>query len=46
MCVPDFVWLGLCPDWEDWNEDSLRNAAEAMDLAEKYLSVPKVCLFI
>ena len=43
--VPDFVWLGLCPDWEDWNDDSLRNAAEAMDLAEKYLSVPKVCFF-
>ena len=37
--------LGLCPDWDSWDGDGVRNAQEAMDLAEKYLNVPKVCIF-
>ena len=35
--------IGLCPDWEDWDpKDSLRNAKEAMDLAQDWLGVPQV----
>ncbi|KAH8414375.1 hypothetical protein KR215_004430, partial [Drosophila sulfurigaster] len=34
-CAP-----GLCPDWELWDpEDSVRNAAEAMTLADDWLDV-------
>ena len=36
-------FLGLCPDWEDWDpKDSLKNAKEAMDLAQDWLGVPQV----
>ncbi|OQV13057.1 Filamin-B [Hypsibius exemplaris] len=34
---------GLCPDWESWDpKDALRNATEAMNLAEKWLGVPQL----
>ncbi|XP_078597440.1 filamin-A-like isoform X47 [Branchiostoma floridae x Branchiostoma japonicum] len=37
-CAP-----GLCPDWEDWNpNDKVKNCEEAMDLADKWLGVPKL----
>ncbi|XP_078677454.1 filamin-A-like isoform X43 [Branchiostoma floridae x Branchiostoma belcheri] len=37
-CAP-----GLCPDWEDWNpNDKVKNCNEAMDLADKWLGVPKL----
>lgn len=40
-------WLGLCPDWEDWQpKDRLKNAKEAMDLAQDWLGVPQVCIYI
>ncbi|XP_072181882.1 filamin-A-like isoform X4 [Diadema setosum] len=39
----DAVAPGLCPDWEDWNpKDALKNAKEAMKLAEDWLDVPQV----
>ena len=34
--------LGLCPDWQDWGPDGVKNAQTAMDKAEEYLGVPKV----
>ncbi|CAH1264973.1 FLNC [Branchiostoma lanceolatum] len=37
-CAP-----GLCPDWEDWNpNEKVKNCEEAMDLADKWLGVPKL----
>ena len=34
---------GLCPDWSDWKpEDALKNATEAMGLADDWLNVPQV----
>ncbi len=39
----DSVAPGLCPDWDDWNPDRpVENAREAMDLADKWLNVPKL----
>ncbi len=39
----DNVAPGLCPDWEDWDPNKpLQNATEAMDLADKWLDVPKL----
>ena len=39
----DAVAPGLCPDWEDWDpQKPIENATEAMDLADKWLNVPKV----
>ena len=39
----DAVAPGLCPDWEDWDPAKpVENATEAMDLADKWLNVPKV----
>ena len=39
----DAVAPGLCPDWEDWDpEKPIENAREAMDLADKWLNVPKL----
>ncbi|XP_041460314.1 filamin-B-like isoform X2 [Lytechinus variegatus] len=39
----DAVAPGLCPDWEDWQpKDALKNATEAMKLAEDWLDVPQV----
>ncbi|XP_071491356.1 filamin-A-like isoform X2 [Diadema antillarum] len=39
----DAIAPGLCPDWEDWNpKDALKNAKEAMKLAEDWLDVPQV----
>ena len=39
----DNVAPGLCPDWEDMDPNKpLENAREAMDLADKWLNVPKV----
>ena len=38
-------YSGLCPDWTDWDPNQAkRNATEAMDLAEKWLDVPQVCI--
>ena len=34
--------LGLCPDWQEWGPDGVKNAQNAMDKAEEYLGVPKV----
>ena len=37
-CAP-----GLCPDWERWQpKDALKNATEAMKIAEQFLSVPQL----
>ena len=37
------LFLGLCPDWEDWDPKKAKeNAKEAMDAAEKWLDVPQV----
>ena len=34
---------GLCPDWEEWNpEEPVRNATEAMDLADNWLGVSQL----
>ena len=39
----DAVAPGLCPDWEDWDPNKpVDNAREAMDLADKWLNVPKL----
>ena len=39
----DSVAPGLCPDWDDWDpKKPLENAKEAMDLADKWLNVPKL----
>jgi len=39
----DALAPGLCPDWSDWNpKDALKNAKEAMDLAEKWLDVAQL----
>ena len=39
----DNVAPGLCPDWEDMDPNQpLKNATEAMDLADKWLNVPKL----
>ena len=39
----DSVAPGLCPDWEDWDpKKPVENAREAMDLADKWLNVPKL----
>ncbi|KAK4872119.1 hypothetical protein RN001_016243 [Aquatica leii] len=39
----DAVAPGLCPDWTDWNtNDSIQNAAEAMGLADDWLSIPQL----
>ncbi|XP_030827869.1 filamin-A isoform X3 [Strongylocentrotus purpuratus] len=39
----DALAPGLCPDWEDWSpKDALKNATEAMKLAEDWLDVPQV----
>ena len=39
----DSVAPGLCPNWEDWDPNRpLENATEAMDLADKWLNIPKL----
>ncbi|XP_042868221.1 filamin-A-like isoform X2 [Penaeus japonicus] len=39
----DSVAAGLCPDWPDWvPEDALKNATEAMTLADDWLGVPQL----
>ncbi|XP_043237014.1 filamin-A-like isoform X4 [Amphibalanus amphitrite] len=39
----DGVAPGLCPDWSDWRpEDALKNATEAMGLADDWLNVPQL----
>ena len=39
----DGVASGLCPDWQDWNKnDAIRNASEAMQLADDWLNIPQV----
>ena len=41
-CYP-VLFVGLCPDWEDWDPKKAKeNAKEAMDAAEKWLDVPQV----
>ena len=43
--LPPCPPTGLCPDWSDWKpEDALKNATEAMGLADDWLNVPQVCL--
>lgn len=43
----DAVAPGLCPDWQKWDpKDAVQNAAEAMGLADDWLNIPQVCLFI
>lgn len=33
----------MCPQWKEWDpKDALRNATEAMSLAEKWLGVPQL----
>ena len=40
----DAVAPGLFPEWEDLNPDErVKNATEAMKLAEEWLGVPQVC---
>lgn len=37
-CAP-----GLCPEWKNWTpEDALKNAAEALQLAEEWLDIPQL----
>ncbi|XP_050531190.1 filamin-A isoform X2 [Daktulosphaira vitifoliae] len=42
----DAVAPGLCPNWADWKkgpkEEALKNAKEAMDLADKWLGVKQL----
>lgn len=39
----DAVAPGLCPDWKSWQpEDSVKNIAEALQLAEDWLDVPQL----
>ncbi|XP_067124657.1 LOW QUALITY PROTEIN: filamin-A-like [Centruroides vittatus] len=39
----DAVAPGLCPDWPDWTPaNALKNAKEAMDLADKWLGIPQL----
>ncbi|KAK4306993.1 hypothetical protein Pmani_021217 [Petrolisthes manimaculis] len=39
----DSVAAGLCPDWPDWvPADALKNATEAMNLADNWLGVPQL----
>ncbi|CAD1476979.1 unnamed protein product, partial [Heterotrigona itama] len=39
----DGVASGLCPDWQDWNKnDAIRNASEAMQLADDWLNIPQL----
>lgn len=39
----DAVAPGLCPDWPDWTpQNALKNAKEAMDLADKWLGIPQL----
>ncbi|XP_068218759.1 filamin-A isoform X2 [Palaemon carinicauda] len=41
--LADAVAPGLCPDWPDWvPADSLKNATEAMTLADNWLGVPQL----
>lgn len=39
----DAVAPGLCPNWQDWNpKEGIKNAKEAMGLADDWLNVPKL----
>ncbi|XP_072402901.1 filamin-A isoform X4 [Diabrotica undecimpunctata] len=39
----DAVAPGLCPDWQDWdNREGVKNASEAMNLADDWLNVPQL----
>lgn len=39
----DALAPGLCPDWPDWKKpDALKNANEAMNLANEWLDVPQL----
>ncbi|KAK9301495.1 hypothetical protein QLX08_006128 [Tetragonisca angustula] len=39
----DGVASGLCPDWQDWNKnDAIRNASEALQLADDWLNIPQL----
>ncbi|XP_043522614.1 filamin-A isoform X4 [Frieseomelitta varia] len=39
----DGVASGLCPDWQNWNKnDAIRNASEAMQLADDWLNIPQL----
>ncbi|XP_013789840.1 filamin-A-like [Limulus polyphemus] len=39
----DAVAPGLCPDWPEWSpNDALKNASEAMGLANDWLNVPQL----
>ncbi|XP_066973718.1 filamin-A isoform X16 [Macrobrachium rosenbergii] len=41
--LADAVAPGLCPDWPDWvPADALKNATEAMTLADNWLGVPQL----
>lgn len=38
-----YIHIGLCPDWQDWKSDNaLKNASEAMGLADDWLNVKQV----
>lgn len=35
--------IGLCPDWQDWkSNNALKNASEAMGLADDWLNIKQV----
>jgi filamin len=37
------MFLGLCPDWENWDPDNaLSNCEEAMNAAEQSLNIAQV----
>lgn len=43
----DAVAPGLCPDWQKWDpKDAVQNASEAMGLADDWLNIPQVSIFI
>ncbi|RXG70645.1 Filamin-C [Armadillidium vulgare] len=38
----DSIAPGLCPDWSDWiPKDALKNATDAMTIADDWLGVPQ-----
>uniref|UniRef100_A0A4W5PXF1 Calponin-homology (CH) domain-containing protein n=1 Tax=Hucho hucho TaxID=62062 RepID=A0A4W5PXF1_9TELE len=36
------IFVGLCPDWETWDNKPSDNAQEAMQLADDWLGIPQV----
>lgn len=40
---PPLVFVGLCPDWDQWDQTKpVDNAREAMQQADDWLGIPQV----